>query len=359
MPSGFERYYRRETIRLTCQVVTPMFLGNANGEAEWRAAPFKSLLRYWWRISQPKIESIGDLLKQESVLFGAAGDDNDSQHEQSGKSVVWLTVQSTAKSVKEPLSSKKTQKITHPELTNQVDPLVYLAGMGLLESGKPKNPFFKPGSEFDLFISYPPDKKEQMETVLMLIQAFGAVGGRSRNGWGSFQFTSEIFDISIAAKRLSAITMPDWKDCMKKDYPNGLGKSPEKRLLWKTKSYHKTWEDTLMSLAEMYIAVRAGNADLPKLDPGGVKGSPKAGERHLLGVPLTHHPISHDENVRHASALRFAIKKRSEGYMGFVLHVPHAFGLEIPSTINQIEVWEKVHNKLDAIMERANYEECL
>jgi CRISPR-associated protein Cmr1 len=254
------------------------------------------------------------------------------------------------------------QPVTHPELPKPVDPLVYLAGMGLLERGKPKNSFFKPDSEFVLTISYPPNKKEQMEKVLTLIQAFGAVGGRSRNGLGSFQFISEIFDKSIAAKTFSAIIMSDWKGCMKKDYPNGLGESQKGLLLWKTKGYHKSWEGTMTSLAETYIAVRAGNAHdvkLDPLDPGGVKGSPKAGERHLLGVPLTHHPISNDKSERYASPLRFIIKKRSEGYMGFVLHVPHAFSLKLPSSINQIEVWEKVHNKLDALMERAKYEESL
>jgi CRISPR-associated protein Cmr1 len=84
MPSGFERYYKRETIQLTCRVVTPMFLGNANGEAEWRAAPFKSLLRDWWRGSPPKNDHIGQLLGKESILFWSAGDDNDSQQELGG-----------------------------------------------------------------------------------------------------------------------------------------------------------------------------------------------------------------------------------------------------------------------------------
>jgi CRISPR-associated protein Cmr1 len=129
-----------------------MFLGNANGEAEWRAAPFKSLLRYWWRVSQSRINSVGDLLKQESVLFGAAGSDNDSQQEQAGKSDVWIEVQSTSQSVKEPMSSKSINSVIHPELSNSIDPLVYLAGMGLMERGRPKNSFFKPGSEFDLLI---------------------------------------------------------------------------------------------------------------------------------------------------------------------------------------------------------------
>jgi hypothetical protein len=124
---------------------------------------FKSLLRYWWRISQPNIESVGDLLKHESALFGAAGDDTDLQKDQAGKSPVWVTIKSSNKSTKEPLSSIKMKPIIHPELPNAVDPLVYLAGMGLLERGEPKNPFFKPGSEFVLSISYPPDKKEQID----------------------------------------------------------------------------------------------------------------------------------------------------------------------------------------------------
>ena len=36
------RYYKRKSITLQCEVVTPMFLGNASGEAQWRAEPFKA-----------------------------------------------------------------------------------------------------------------------------------------------------------------------------------------------------------------------------------------------------------------------------------------------------------------------------
>ena len=45
MKVNITRYYKREQLKLDCEIITPMFLGNANQEAELRAAPFKGLLR--------------------------------------------------------------------------------------------------------------------------------------------------------------------------------------------------------------------------------------------------------------------------------------------------------------------------
>ena len=51
MGVNIARFYRRERLQFDCEIVTPMFLGNSRQEAELRAAPFKGLLRYWWRVA--------------------------------------------------------------------------------------------------------------------------------------------------------------------------------------------------------------------------------------------------------------------------------------------------------------------
>ena len=74
-----------------------------------------------------------------------------------------------------------------------VDPLLYLAGMGLLlKDNKVKRgrTYFPPGSAFNLSLHFPGGKQSEdgLSGVLALIQAFGTIGGRnSWNGWGSFQ----------------------------------------------------------------------------------------------------------------------------------------------------------------------------
>lgn len=42
---------RMETRQFTIRFVTPAFLGNAEQDGQWRAPPFKHLLREWWRVA--------------------------------------------------------------------------------------------------------------------------------------------------------------------------------------------------------------------------------------------------------------------------------------------------------------------
>ncbi|MDP3029321.1 MAG: hypothetical protein Q8O04_07480 [Deltaproteobacteria bacterium] len=387
MNASIARYYKRKKMVLACETVTPMFLGNPRQEAEWRAAPFKALLRYWWRVTQRGHRDEKSLLQAEGSLFGCAGEKTDDQ---GGKSLVSVSVASTAKAIKNswPVS---LAKIEHPETNQgQIDPLLYLAGMGLMEYGKPKHSFFPPESPFVWTVDCPGEVQPDLEAALAMIQAFGALGARCRNGWGSFQITSGMMDKGEAAGRLNACT-EEWKTGFDKDYPNRLGKyDDDKRLLlWKTECM-PTWEGAMRELADAYVAVRVRTVivdinglpnSIPCLDP---RKDDMPAERHLLGFPLTHHEAksSRDwkgnanwgKSGRHASPLRFFVKRGGDKYTGFILHLPHSLSKKmnekyVPTqqtqsaehfTIEkQIEVWEKVHKKLNKLLSRATYEECL
>ena len=39
----------QHTIQATYRIVTPMFCGGAEQQAEFRLASFKGVLRFWWR----------------------------------------------------------------------------------------------------------------------------------------------------------------------------------------------------------------------------------------------------------------------------------------------------------------------
>jgi CRISPR-associated protein Cmr1 len=72
MPVTISRFYKREKLELDCEIITPMFLGNASQEAELRAAPFKGLLRYWWRVAEgAQFADHTELLAAENKLFGS------------------------------------------------------------------------------------------------------------------------------------------------------------------------------------------------------------------------------------------------------------------------------------------------
>lgn len=362
------RYYKGEEITLDCEVITPMFLGNADQQAEWRAAPFKAMLRYWWRVTKSDQHDLNLLRQEEGKIFGAAGE---IEKDNVGKSLLAINVSSNSSSLKN--SFPQTEKIRHTECERQkffIDPLIYLAGMGLIERGEIKHPYFPPQAPFTLFLSFPHQILEELQFVLSLVKAFGTIGARCRNGWGSFHITDDEISPPEAVKKLELCTK-NWKIGFNKDFPNCLGIDDQGRLLWKTDTY-PSWQNVMKQLAEVYVKVRAENLGpgLEKLDPGEkqnpAKGNePKPGERHLLGIPLTKHPGPWGGGARHASPLRFIVKRKPEGHIGFILHLPHRHSdkMKFPGVIQerggQIKTWEKVHRKLDNLLQRARYEDCL
>jgi len=352
------RYYKRERIELECETITPMFLGNACQEAEWRAAPFKALFRYWWRVTQSGVPDVSTLRSEEGKIFGSAGDEKDS-----GKSLLTVQVSSCSKmiaGIKKPFP--KIKPIPHPECErshHEVNPLNYLAGMGLIHYKQGiQHSYFEDGNAFRLILTFPKQNEKQIRPILGMIKAFGAVGSRSRNGWGSFDIKNMPFNINELTDDLLVNTQ-DWeKEFLIKDYPNYLGKDEKGLLVWST-DLQENWVNSMKALAHTYIQVRAGNVnDIGKLNPG----NKSFAERHLLGIPLTNHSVGvRGNNARHASPLRFVVHRVGSGFRGIILHLPHRHSNDqAPKEINQTAVWKKIHQKLDGLeLNRASYEECL
>lgn len=348
-----QRYYLPASKTISCEVVTPMFLGNADQEAEWRAAPFKALFRYWWRVSRPGLP-LADLRQEEREIFGGVGY---KPGEEAAKSHFSLQIKGDSQSARKE-NFATNLKIRHPEVSlggGQIPSLLYLAGMGLLQpDGRVKHSYFPAGTKFELHLHYPRDMEQSLASTLALVKAFGALGARCRNGWGSFQPVKPGAP-DDEAQLLDKITQ-DWKQGFNKDYPNCLGEDEKGPLLWKTRQAAKKWEECLHSLADVYVKVRTS------LD---VDGQDWPGERHLLGFPVTNHPASRQQGwgaeARHASPLRLFVRRRPEGFVGFILHLPfaHSQKMTLPQQINQLAVWQKVHQHLDNLMDRAGYRDCL
>ena len=358
MTGSFLRYYMRKEIVLHCETVTPLFLGNARQDAEWRSAPFKALLRYWWRVTQHDQTNAKTLLREESNLFGSAGE---KEGEDAGKSFVNVRVFSEAKPIVDRFK-RNLKNISHPETKQtEVKPLLYLAGMGLMSTDEtPKHSYFPAKSSFEFFIDYPSKIENDLQPTFAAIQAFGSLGARSRKGWGSFQIDPELVSKEAAIRSLGDCTK-EWKTGFEKDYPNCLGRDRGKLLLWKTEIQKDGWEKVMRELADVYVSVRAKEvAGISKLDPD---GEDYPSERHLLGFPLTHHPARKKwrNTARHGSPLRFVVKEKPNGFQGLILHLPHRFSDEMePMTKEkQMEVWDKVHQKFDKVLTRAQYEDCL
>lgn len=410
-----KRFANQVELQFSCRIVTPMFLGDAWQGAALRAEPFKGLLRYWWRIAagSKKYVSPQELLEAETGLFGSGGD-------KAQKSLVTITTKveySFGLVVKNNLPS--ISNIIHPEVDfcpkeclkehpecrrhkklscevrHEISPLCYLSGMGLTfpDGQKVKKSYLPTKSHFYLKLTFPQQflEDEAFKTALFYFCAFGTIGSRSRNGWGSFQV--EKIEPEEYSKKLwnknfiedLENSFPHWKKCFNKHYPHTLAKGDNgKPLLWKKEGF-ESWQEAMKFLAEVYIYVRTGyaprNYSWPKEKPLDSDDIYNIAERHLLGFPLTNHPAQNAGwgyrkpngkfryEARLASPLRFVVRKHFATYQIFILHLPYyldpKFYLKTnkkvswPSKEQQIKLWQKVHERLDQAMQRASINECL
>jgi CRISPR-associated protein Cmr1 len=351
MPVIISRFYKREKLELDCEIITPMFLGNASQEAELRAAPFKGLLRYWWRVAEgAQFADHTELLAAENKLFGS------TDEKCGGKSQVTLEVT--------PLSQMGTKKeafpnpglVSHPECEKtgrKTNPLNYLAGMGLIHyKNGILHSYFDCGEKFRLGITVSNDAESSVHKTIQLISAFGAIGSRSRNGWGCFAWNEEMNVAGLSSKQIM--------DSCDRDYPHCLGHNNKGLLLWRTKEPQPNWMDCMKDLADIYISIRAGSPQrgISKLEVN--VGNPP--ERHLLGYPVTNHSIKiggWGNQGRHGSALRLIVRKEADGHRGYILHLPHLFSKKMwpNGKQQQIEIWRKVHAGLDELCRRVAIEE--
>ncbi len=348
MGINIARFYKREQWRLDCEIITPMFLGGADQEAELRSAPFKGILRYWWRIANGnKYSKYNELLNEENRIFGSPDD-------KGGKSQVTLDVTPLNEIIGKRDNFKNPGLIDHPECEQshkKTNPLNYLAGMGLIHYRKGiEHSYFPAGAGFTLTISASQETINDINATLTLLNAFGAIGSRCRNGWGSFQWHSH-----------SNEPLPppsDFISAFDHDYPHCLGQDNHGPLFWKTPTVRPDWQNCMKDLAEIYVSIRAGNPKLhiPKLEVN--SGSPP--ERHLLGYPITHHNNIWGAQARHASALRLLVHKGTGGYRGYFLHLPHSYSNDMwpKGGDRQIKIWQKVHNSLNTLCQRAQFEEA-
>ncbi|MDQ7005467.1 MAG: type III-B CRISPR module RAMP protein Cmr1 [Ghiorsea sp.] len=82
------------TIEATYRIVTPMFIGGAEGKPDDGIRPpsFKGALRFWWRaLNWTKVYNIADLHKKEAELFGSAAKMNDGK-QTGGQGVFLLSI---------------------------------------------------------------------------------------------------------------------------------------------------------------------------------------------------------------------------------------------------------------------------
>lgn len=172
-------------LRLTYEVLTPLYMGGADQNAELRPPSIKGLMRYWWRTVNPLN------LREEPGIFGGAG-------ARQGQSPFSLTMDSPLagkahwdKALARRFDIKPEKKQDLPQ-----NGLAYLGYPFKLENekkgrdGTTSRSCIEPGQSLKLsciFTGGPttPGIRQGVAASAWLLGHFGGAGSRSRRGFGS------------------------------------------------------------------------------------------------------------------------------------------------------------------------------
>lgn len=375
MGMNVSRYKDTTELRFDVEFVTPCFLGGADGNAEIRTAPFKNLLRRWWRIANGNL-SPDELWKKESRLFGSTKKDPDIVEENKklpkdkqkpecfGKSKVELKIIQNHCQISEKKELRfPNLRLNHPEVSAPVSVESYL-GMGPvfwnkeLRRAEYKNSYIVPSEKLTMVLVVPKGEVKVFVKILSFIHYFGTIGSRSRNAWGSIVI-SNLKNITenkqINLILVSEDCLVDWNNIFQKNesrkYPYCFAKDEKGMLCWYTRP-QETWEEAMRIIADTYLKIRTAfkfNKTREKvLEP-----------RHLLGYPVTNHGVEKWDiaklengrekklNTRLPSQLILKILKDKNSFYGIILHLPNQIPLQGFSIDTQKDIWKFVHGALD------------
>ena len=342
------------------QFHTPAFLGDANQSGRWRTPPFKAQLRQWWRVAYAAQKqfgvNVGEMRDKEGRLFGHAWpeDDLDEDKKAARKSLVRIRLNRWDEGQLK--SWQSANKVNHPEV-GMVDSNLYMGyGPVLLPRGS-REPTLKSNAAIQanepaqLSIAFPDEHAITLDQALQLMNLYGTVGGRSRNGWGSFSL-QRIDGVDTSTCPTPTQTLAK---CLSMDWPHALGADSQGALVWQTLA-HKDWAGLMRTLAEIKIKLRTQAAfKFPHAQPDG-----QVHDRHWLSYPITRHDVNDwkRKNLRLPNQLRFKVRHTQDGKLvGVIFHMPHLPPAEFrpdtkpdtkPDSKTLERIWRTVHSHLGA-----------
>lgn len=329
-PNGGRMRARHFLVRF----LTPAFLGDAGQAGQWRTPPFKHLLREWWRVAWaaehdpagwPRMRAEEGKLLGHAWLNTAQGEDT----VRSRRSLVRLRLDPWA------AGTMKNMPRTAPAGAGQraVPSHVYL-GYGPVKSATELKMVHPIDAETSarLSLAFPDDESgaRLLDPALSLIHAFGAVGGRSRNGWGSLCLERE--DGAAPPLAIERYGRP-WRECLDVEWAHAIGKDQTGLLMWITPP-RREWQTVIEDLARVRKEVNALASS--------------SGKREVLNQPVK------GKGERVPSNLRFKVVQGDAGQLqGLVFHMPCLPPPAQHISRQEIEdVWQAVHDHLDGALQR-------
>ena len=352
-----------QTLEYTVRFTTPAFLGNAEQRGQWRTPPFKALLRQWWRVvwaerNQFRCDALAEMRSDEGRLFGNAWLEDEFR-----KSEVRIRLSRWDVGKLGSWSTLERATTHHPEVGQKVGPHAYLGfgpldgrdgtkfarkGNAAIEADKTAkgNAAIQAGETAKLSIAAPCAAIDDLRSALALIDAYGAAGGRSRNGWGSISL--EPANESAAHTVNLAQWSRRWCDALRLDWPNAIGCDDTGPLVWRTAEPYCDWEALMRDLAIVKIGLRTmfvfANVRPPHANPDA---------RHWLSYPITKHKVRSWGNARLPNSLRFKVRpdvEHSGKLRGVIFHMPCLPPRQFnPDMKAIVPVWQKSHQFLDEL----------
>jgi CRISPR-associated protein Cmr1 len=282
------------TISATFEIITPMFLGDADQKAtSIRPTSIKGALRFWWRAMNGDLEPQA-LAEKEAALFGSTN----------GGGVFSLSVSS--------LGKFQAQTDWPP-----ADPNASSSYMGYGLTGDRQNPhreYIPAGMFFEVAIHFhnsaTKKDKTSLQSALEAFGFFGSLGSRARRGFGSIQLTQ------CNGIKVNALTSKSIKQWLNNNLPNNLkNKTQLEYTAFSTDSYfalpdsinEKDYKSAHSKIGSAYKSVRA---------------SIPTKQRAVFGLPLK----NVNESLRRASPVFFKVIKSDKGtFQGLILFMPSQF----------------------------------
>lgn len=355
---------------------TPAFLGNAEQQAQWRTPPLKALLRQWWRVAVARSHGFDHraMRQAEGELFGNAWltDANGRPAHRKSRVTVrmdpWSFGEMTSKTWPKGMESVTTTVDGKGTVRSDV----YLGFGPVLPASKLENrgitirAAMRP--EQSSFLRLALDAPGDLWKPLQLLAWFGALGSRSRNGWGSLAIeaingTAPVTPIPDVNDNLLKDIGEEWEQCLSgdRDWPHAVGTRDGRPLIWVSELF-ADWRKAMGCLAHVRVEARR----VAK----GFTGPDRIGGIHLLGYPAggkwelpefrKERPNRSDHEGRLASQLRFKVAATPSGLVGLIFHVPHRFPDVLRGRLNSQQrgwlnqhertVWRAVHEYLDRSM---------
>lgn len=335
--------------------VTPAFLGNAEQSGQWRTPPIKALLRQWWRVvywAEHPGAAVQEMRGAEGCLFGHAWLENDrgenGRRVAARRSKVRMRLSAWTPGRLSAGRWDALPAVRHPEAGRGVPADVYLGYGPVVPPRGQHAPTLKSGAAIQagehavLSLAVPKEAAPTLLRALSLMDRFGTLGGRSRNGWGSFTLTPDGESPALSGP-LDARCVRLWTQAIELDWPHAIGSDGRGELIWQTGPFDD-WKSVMHALARLKIALRT-QFRFPHAAPDG-----QVYDRHWLSYPVTnHHVRAWGKNARLPNSLRFKVRADADGKVrGLIFHMPclppPAF-LPDPDAIRK--VWEEVHEHLD------------